>query len=453
MKWTRTMTAGVLALLVSSGAARAQTSLTIYSDGRILQRRTLLVRVPAGVSTHRLALGQLDLGSMFALDSGVAVTGASYDAAVDEANTLRRSVGQRLAFLIRSASGARDTVMAEVVGVDPERYRLADGRITFERPGTPLFPTDAVLTQPSVTIAVRSDRARTALGLGFFAGGAGWTANYAIVLGNRGTARIVGQAVIQPGTTEIAEAEVQLLAGQVGRAAKGRPVADAQMMRAAAAMEGAASQQQVGEAHLYTLPGRLALVPGVETSAMLFEPTNAGYERTYTVRGQIPYWGGLPQDGDEATEPVAVTYVIKRPLKTEFGDRPVPGGIARIYERDAQGRAQLVGEANLDHTAPGQDLRLDAGTAFDLTAKRLQSAYESRREGQRTIAMASYAVTIANAKDSAVIVDVLEQRGGEWSVVQSSLPAEKVSSTITRFRVRVPAKGEANLTYRVRVVW
>jgi hypothetical protein len=60
---------------------------------------------------------------------------------------------------------------------------------------------------------------------------------------------------------------------------------------------------------------------------------------------------------------------------------------------------------------------------------------------------------LKNAGDSAVTVVVQEERAGEWSVVSSSVPAEKVSSTITRFRVRVPAKGEAALTYRLRVIW
>jgi len=50
-------------------------------------------------------------------------------------------------------------------------------------------------------------------------------------------------------------------------------------------------------------------------------------------------------------------------------------------------------------------------------------------------------------------VDVQEERAGEWTVVQSSVPADKVSSTITRFRVQVPARGETVVTYRVRVVW
>lgn len=444
---------GVIAGLLLPGgtAAEAQTSLTIYNDGRVLQRRTLPVRVPAGVSSHQLMLGQFDLGSLFALDSGVAITGASYDGAQDEANALRRAVGRQLTFATRGGNGVPETVTAEVMAVDPERFRLADGRVTFQRPGTPQFPAELVPAQASLAVGIKSDKARTGLGLGFFSGGASWSAVYAITLG-KSTARIAGHAAIAVGTLRADSVEIQLLAGTVGSAGKVRAF-NRESMRAAPMAMDAAAEQQVGEAHLYTLPGRFAFVPGVETSAALFEPATAPFERTFTVRGQLPYWGGLPQYGDEQPESVNVTYFIKRVAKTEFGDRPVPGGTVRLYERDASGRPQLVGESSIGHSAAGQDLRLDAGTAFDLTARRLQTTYETHPEAKRTVATANYTVTIANAKDSAATVDVLEQRGGEWAVVTSSLPADKVSSTLTRFRVKVPARGEATLTYRVRVVW
>ena len=102
--------------------------------------------------------------------------------------------------------------------------------------------------------------------------------------------------------------------------------------------------------------------------------------------------------------------------------------------------------------------RLAAGTAFDFTAKRVQTGYVTRRDstkagGVRTVATADYRVTIANSTDSAATVDVLEERGGEWSVLSSSVPADKLSSTRTRFRAKVPARGEAAITYRVRIVW
>lgn len=176
------------------------------------------------------------------------------------------------------------------------------------------------------------------------------------------------------------------------------------------------------------------------------------------MRGQLPYFGFVPQQGDETEVPVEVSYTLKRARKTDFGDRPLPGGVARLFQADSAGRLQLVGEALVRHTPPGEDVRVAAGTAFDLTARRVQTTYTTRRDttkaaGGRTIVMADYAVTLTNATDSTATIEVREERAGEWSVLSSSVPAEKVSSTVTRFRVPVPARGRAVLTYRIRAVW
>jgi hypothetical protein len=154
--------------------------------------------------------------------------------------------------------------------------------------------------------------------------------------------------------------------------------------------------------------------------------------------------------------PVEVSYTLTRRARTPFGDLPLPAGTYRIYQPDGSGRLQLVGESSAGHVAPGQEVRLTAGNAFDLTATRIQTSYVTRRDttrAARTVATADFRVTIASAKDSATTVDVLEERGGEWNVVSSSVPAERLSSTRTRFRVRVPPKGEATVTYRLRVIW
>ena len=80
----------------------------------------------------------------------------------------------------------------------------------------------------------------------------------------------------------------------------------------------------------------------------------------------------------------------------------------------------------------------------------METEYSEVGEGRRTIATASYRVSIANAGKAGPTLDVLEQRGGDWSVVSSSVPPEKLSSRMTRFRVQVPAGGEATLTYQVQ---
>jgi hypothetical protein len=448
--------AGCLLLLAAAGSARlgAQTSLTIYNDGRVLVRRQLAMAVPKGSSTQRVALGPVEPASIFSLDSSVTLLGVRYDGAVDEASVQRRSVGRRVLFRLPES---KDTLSALILGVDPLRLQLPDGRVTFTAPGAAIYPAEVVVTDPTAMLDLRAARAQDRIRLGYFSAGASWRASYQIVLG-AADARVTGMAVLESQTLRVENAEVQLLAGAVSRA---EPPQAVPLYKARVALQeagvGAAVEQRVGEFHLYSLPGTSSLAPGLTTSVALFEPTRVKYERVYVVHGVIPYWGMLPQQGEETETPVEVSYTLKRPRKTEFGDRPLPGGVARLFQADSAGRLQLVGEAAPDHTPAGEDLRLSAGTAFDLTAKRVQTSYSTRRDstkaGWRTVATADYRVTLRSALDSAVTVDVQEERGGEWSVVSSSVPAEKLSSTLTRFRVRVPPGGESTVTYRLRVIW
>ena len=60
---------------------------------------------------------------------------------------------------------------------------------------------------------------------------------------------------------------------------------------------------------------------------------------------------------------------------------------------------------------------LNAGNAFDLTAKRIQTSYVTRRDstkarGVHTVATADYRVTLKNATDSATTIDVRGRAGG-----------------------------------------
>jgi hypothetical protein len=443
----------VLLLLLTQLSSLHAQSITIYNDGRVLVRRSVPADIPKGESSQKVVLGQVDPSSIFSTDSLITILAANYDGGTDYQSVLRRSIGRKLLF-----RSGKDTVSATVLGVDPERYRMADGTVAFSPPGVPLFPEELVVVDPVVNLGLKSSQSRKALALGYFTGGASWQASYQVLLGS-GSARVTGMAVIGAGTLTVRDAEVQLLAGSVAQAAtdqfaKRRPMAAPMAAREEMAY---ASEQKVGEFHLYTLPGKVTLLPGVTSSTALFEPANVSYTKGYEVTGNIPYWGGLPQYGDEEDVPVQVTYVLQRPRKTDFGDRPIPGGVARLFEADSGGRLQLVGEAAMDHIPAGEDLRLGAGEAFDLKAKRVQTNYTTKRDSTggswRTVATADYRVTVTNAADRAASVDVIEVRGGEWSVVSSSVKPEKLSSTRTRFRIQVPAAGKATLTYRVRVIW
>ncbi len=456
MNTSRRIAVAAALLLAAAAPMSAQTGLTIYNSGRVLVRRTLPVAVPKGASDQRVSLGTLDPATLFALDPAVSILGATYDGGTDLQSTLRRAIGRELLFVREPMMGREkgDTVRATLLAVDPERYRYADGSVGFQAPGMPRFPADLVIVDPSVRLSLKSAQALPTLGLGYFTGGADWQASYQVILAGA-NARVTGTAVVQSSTLSVSEADLQLLAGDVGVAQNDQAAYKRGVPMAAMAMEaGPATEQRIGEAHLYTVPGKVTLRPGQTSMLALFEPASAPVAKRLVVRSGIPYWGDLPQYGDAQEVPVAVTYVVSRALKSPFGDTPVPGGVARIYQKDDAGRLQLIGESGLGHTAAGQPLELNAGTAFDLTAKRTQTTYASSRDKNgRVTATADYSVTLANATDSAATVDVYEERGGDWSVLQSSVPAEKVSSTRTRFRVTVPAKGETTLTYRIRATW
>jgi hypothetical protein len=427
----------------------------------VLVRRAMPVSVPKGASEHRLELGPLDPSTLVSLDPGVTIVRGVFDAAETEEAVLRRLVGQTLSVERPKVGGGYESFPVKLLGVDPVRFLMPDGTVAFNAPGALRYPASAVASSPTGVLSITSAAARKDLPLGWFTDGAQWSASYNVVLAAK-DARVSGEAVLVSQALKADEADVQLLAGSVSRAVPAAPPAFAKGRGQVMAMEARAdmpmpAQEQAGEFHLYTLPGKVTLRPGSTTTIALFNPAATAYEKRLVVRGQLPWIGYIPQVPDEQDVPVEVSYVIKRPRKTPLGDVPLPGGVARIYDPDTEGRLQLVGEASFGHSAAGEDLTLFAGNAFDLTAKRVQTDYvttpEKRGGVTRTIATLAYRVTIRNAGDSAQSVDVREERGGEWTVESSSVPAEKVSSTVTRFRVSVPAGGETVLTYRIRAVW
>jgi hypothetical protein len=447
----------MLGLTVAPGPLPAQTSITIYNDGRTLVRWTQSAEIPRGSSRQVAVTGAADPGSIFSLDPDLTIVSSTYDAGTDEMSAVRRSIGRRVTY-----RSGKDTVSAVILGVDPVRYQLADGTVSFVPPGLPQYPADVVTVDPRYELTIVSARARKGLPLGYFAAGAAWSASYQVILGGGGTARVMGQAVVNPGPLRFKETEIQLLAGQVNVAPAAAPYparAEGLMVMKAAEAAAPPAEEKVGEFHLYTLPGTWSLDPGIVRTISLFEPTEAPVRKSFELRGRLPYWGGLPQYGEEEAVPVRVVYTVERARKSDLGGRPLPAGTVRLFEPDSAGRVELIGESRIDHSPAGEDLRLDAGTAFDLTAKRVQTSYVTRRDstGQngvwRTIATADYRVTLTNAGPVPATVEVLEERGGEWAIVSSSLKPEKLSSTRTRFRVPVVAGGKATLTYRVRVVW
>jgi hypothetical protein len=406
-----------------------------------------------------LRLEALDPATLFSSDTSVSVVSATVRYPTAKNDALARAVGQTLSF-VRSVG---DTVKATVVRVDPPQYRLPDGRLLLEQPGEPLFPSDLVRTAPEALVVLDAGRARPRTDIAYVAQGVTWEALYQVIL-TGARAQVTGTATVTSQSIRADSADVQLVAGAIQRT-RNKAVeegAPAYYMRgqAQARLADAAetTEESVGETHVYQLPGRLAIEPNVPVTTALFPRSSAPVTQELIVPGVLPWRGWMPQNPEPNRAPVQVWYTIKRAAKTPFGDRPLPAGTVQLYQADSSGRVQLIGEASNDHTAPGRDLRVQSGDAFDITAERVQTDWNQEqlppvRRGMpnRQRVTAAYRVTIANAKADAVNVDVREAHFGSWKIVESSVPAEKLSSTESRFRVSVPAGGEATLTYTVQI--
>src|SRR5712675_569837 len=192
-------------LLLAGSPLAAQTSLSIYRDGRVVVRRTLPQALQQGRNTLTLRLEALDPATLFSTDTSVSVVAATvrYPSAKNDA--LARATGQTLSF-VRSVG---DTVKATIVRVEPPQYRLPDGRLLLEQPGEPLFPAELVRTAPEAQVVLDVARAHQRADIAYVAQGMSWEALYQVMLtGTR--AQITGTATVTSQAMRADSADVQL---------------------------------------------------------------------------------------------------------------------------------------------------------------------------------------------------------------------------------------------------
>ncbi len=282
----------VLAGLAVAAPLAGQTSLSIYTDGRVVVRRTLPQALEKGRNTFTLKLEDLDPATLFSPDSSVALVSGVARPATDRDAALQHAVGQALTFVRQRADGRSDTVRATVVRVNPPQYRLTDGRFVLSEPGEPLFPAALVGPVPEAAVVLEAARARPHTELAYVAQGASWQVVYQMIL-TGARCQVSGTATITSQSLAADSAEVQLVAGSISRVrGLAAPVAfeaarvERMVVGSPPILPGTA-EEAVGETHVYQLPGRFALERGVPVTTALFP-------RTAVASSQEFVWVSLP---------------------------------------------------------------------------------------------------------------------------------------------------------------
>lgn len=335
-----------------------------------------------------------------------------------------------------------------IVRVGDRVETVPPGRIAFDR-----IP-EGLSTVPSLSLLVDNQvESRQVLELAYLTAGLGWRADYVAWL-NREQNMLSVKAwatVTNRSGRSYGQASLGLVAGQVHRATPS-PGATMAVMRSAEAADAGVSPTRriLGDYHLYALERLVSLPDGGSRQFALFPEASLAVEKVYRIEGQERYFRAGPVP---AAQPVPVSVWLEGENTGREGAQPLPAGTVRVYGDDGTGESRFLGSDTLDPTPVGGRLSLQTGFAFDVTATRRQTEYRKLGTvGQYRQAHASrYEITIRNAGNRAVAVQVQESFPGEWDIAEESLAHEKISAHRAQWRVPVPPGGEAVLRYAVTV--
>jgi len=197
-----------------------------------------------------------------------------------------------------------------------------------------------------------------------------------------------------------------------------------------------AGRERLGDFYLYPLPERTTIADKQTKQVSFLDVRDA------------PAWRGYEFNNGWLTtseEPLSANTVMRFSSARSGGlGDALPAGTIRVYQRDARGNPQFVGEHAIGHTPMGSDIGLVTGQAFDI---KVRPVIEERTRLSSSRWRSRMRYTLTNASPKPVTVDLF-QSGlvGDTRVVEESMKSERPNADQVRWRVPVPANGEATVT-------
>lgn len=476
-------TALTLALVTGTAAMTASAApqrLAIYnggfdavsqSRGGSAQAGYALVQRPVRVMPGEWSLDDLPL----ALDpstvqlsgDGLTVRSQRYDfATADHAQLLQRAIGRTITVEQSMGDAQRSYTGVLMSAGQGLTLREADGTLrVLAHYGsfTLAEPPSGLVTRPTLRFLVDAPAARDAT-LDYATAGLAWRAEYRAVLRGTGTGcrmALEGHAMVANRSgVDFNDVALDLIAGEPNRRIDRVMVSgtslraaaaprEAKMMMADAAPEPTAS----GENHRYALPGTGDLPDGSLQRLPLVKPaSDVPCERRLVAERNDGDW--MPERpmlhrelGGDGEVPVRARLVFKNDRAAGLGV-PLPAGRLRAFDG-----SELLGEADIGHTAAGRELDLDLGGAFDVTAQRKTVDFQLDRSGRTMTETVEW--TLRNGKSAEATVRLGDRlpRWTEWQLVEGGERFRKKDAQRIEADVRVPAGSDTVLRYTVRYRW
>ncbi len=436
--------------------AQGDVAITIYNNDLALVQDTRQLAIPGGRSRQEFpdVSAQIRPETVTLTGNGVGIIEQNFDFDLLSPQALiQKAVGETIT-LVRTnpATGAevreRARVLAANGGVvlqigDRIEVLRDDGlpvRVIFDR------VPENLRARPTLSVTVESAQGGARpVTLTYLTPGLGWQADY-VALFDEANGRMDVQGWItltNNSGTEYRSAETLLVAGAVGQDQANRyggyappppPPRPGRPIRRPGTET--ADRERLGDFYLYPLPERTTIANRQQKQVSFLDVSGSPAARAYEYRNA---WLGT-QD-----QPVSANSVLRFSSSRDQGlGDALPAGTVRVYQRDARGSPQFVGESAIGHTPMGSELGLVTGQAFDV---KVQAVVERRERLSDTRWRTTMRYTLTNARPAPVTVDLL-QSGlyGDTRIVEESQTSQRRTADDALWRVTVPANGEAVVT-------
>lgn len=432
--------------------AQGDVAVTIYNNDLALIQDRRQLTLPRGVSAQEFAdvSAAIRPETVTLAADGVAIVEQNFDYdLLSPQRLLQKAVGQEVT-LVRTnpATGAETRETARVLANNGGTIVQIGQRIEVLNPSQQriIFPTlpAGLRARPTLSVTLDAEAAGTRPGtLTYLSRGFGWKADYVALFDEAaGKIDVQGWVTLTNNSgTSFVDANTLLVAGAVGEAPTDRRYPQPRPIAPPGNQPGTetADRERLGDFYVYPLAGRTTIAQAQQKQVSFLDVAGAPAAKAYYFRND---WLG---SSDEAR---SVDTVLRFSTSRQGGLRDaLPAGTVRVYMRDQRGAPQFIGENGIGHTPMGSQLALKTGEAFDVKVK---PVVETRERIGRDRWRTTMRYTLTNARPQAAVVE-LDQAGLDsyWDdtrVLTESQKSERVDADRVRWRVEVPANGEASVT-------
>jgi hypothetical protein len=437
--------------------AQGDVAVTIYNNDRALIEDKRLLDLPAGRSRQefRDVSATIEPATVTLNGRGVGVIEQNFDFDLLSPSALmQNAVGQEVTVVrVNPASGAETRERARILAANGGVVMQIGDRIEVLRddglPARVIFDgvPPSLRARPTLSVTVDTDGAgRRPITLTYLTPGLGWAADYVALFDEaNGRMDVQGWVTLTNNSgTPYVNASTLLVAGSVGQAPNRYnnyggyrpmppPPPPGGLVRAGTETAG---RERLGDFYLYPLPERTTIADKQTKQVSFLDVKNTPAARAYEFRN-----GWLSTSDEPLSADTVLRFSSSR--NQGLGDA-LPAGTVRVYQRDARGNPQFVGEHHIGHTPMGSDIGLTTGQAFDV---KVRPVVEERTRLSSSRWKTRMRYTLTNAGPKPVTVDLLQSGlWGDTRIDTESMKSERLSADETRWRVPVPANGEATVT-------